>query len=126
MDGMPAVARSRYLPAALAAILLASLRLCHIRLLWADEDYHLAAALNLLHGKWPYRDFWYDKPPLNAFYYLLIGGHAGWPLRLLDTLFVCVACWLIYRLARDWWGEAEGCVAGLLLAFYLTFYLPSA
>jgi len=74
---MPAVARSRYLPAALAAILLASLRLCHIRLLWADEDYHLAAALNLLHGKWPYRDFWYDKPPLNAFYYLLIGGHAA-------------------------------------------------
>src|SRR5262249_13552939 len=40
-------------------------RLCHVNLLWADEDYHLAAAIQTLHGKLPYRDFWYDKPPLN-------------------------------------------------------------
>jgi len=111
---------------AMAVTLVAALRLCHLRLLWADEDYHLAAAINILHGKLPYRDFWYDKPPLSAIYYLLVGGHAGWPLRLLDTLYVLLACWLAFRLARAWWGEAEGRLAAMLLAFYLTFYLPSA
>ncbi len=105
---------------------LACLRLSHIHLLWADEDYHLAAAIQILHGKVPYRDFWYDKPPLSAVYYLLIGGYAGWPLRLLDAAYVLLACSLIYRLARDWWGEAEGWTAALLFAFFTAFYLPSA
>ena len=104
----------------------AALRLCHIRLLWADEDYHIAAALNILHSKLPYRDFWYDKPPLNSLYYLLIGGYAGWPLRLLDTLYVLLVCSLAFRLARVWWGESEARVSAFLLAFFLTFYLPSA
>src|SRR6201996_6283281 len=105
---------------------LASLRLCHVRLLWADEDYHIAAAIHMLHGKVPYRDFWYDKPPLSAFYYLLIGGYSGWPLRLFDTGYVCVVCWLIFRLAKAFWSEAEAWTAALLLAFFLSFYLPSA
>ncbi len=110
---------------ALASALLC-LRFAHIRLLWADEDYHLAAAIQMLGGKLPYRDFWYDKPPLSAAYYLLIGGHAGWPLRALDAAYIGVACFLAYRLARVWWSEAEGCAAALLLAFFTTFYLPSA
>ncbi len=105
---------------------LSALRLCHVRLLWADEDYHLAAALNILHGKLPYRDFWYDKPPLNAVYYLLIGGYSGWPLRILDMLYVLLACFLVFRLARAWWGESEARIAAILLAFFLAFYLPSA
>lgn len=105
---------------------LVCLRLAHIHLLWADEDYHLAAAINVLHGKVPYRDFWYDKPPLTALYYVLIGGHYGWPLRLLDAAYVLLACRLAYGLARSWWGEAEGILAALLLSFSLAFYLPSA
>ncbi len=107
-------------------IVLSCLRLAHAHLLWADEDYHLAAAINILHGKIPYRDFWYDKPPLSAYYYLLIGGFGGWPLRLLDAAYVVIACYLIYRLACRWWGEAEGYVAACSLAFFMTFYLPSA
>ena len=110
----------------LAVVGLALLRLCHVNLLWADEDYHLAAALNLLHGRVPYRDFWYDKPPLSAIYYWLIGGYAGWPLRLFDAAYAVLACYLMYRLARVWWSEREGQVAAVLLAFFLTFYLPSA
>ncbi len=101
-------------------------RLCHLHLLWADEDYHIAAAINILHGKTPYRDFWYDKPPLNAIYYLLIGGYPGLPLRLLDAGYVLLACYLAYRLARSWWGEQEGYIAAFLFAFFTTFYLPSA
>jgi len=110
----------------LITVALCSLRLSHINLLWADEDYHIAAALQIIHGKIPYCDFWYDKPPLSAFYYLLIAGYSGWPLRLLDGGYALTACYLAYRLARIWWSETEGYVAALLLAFFLTFYLPSA
>ena len=126
-EGVPA-ARLRRLSfwVTLMVLAVAALRLCHIHLLWADEDYHLAAAINMLHGRIPYRDFWYDKPPLTAFYYLLIGGYSGWPLRILDTLYVLSACYLTNRVAREWWGRAEGYMAALLLAFFLTFYLPSA
>lgn len=110
----------------IVVVVLAALRLCHVHLLWADEDYHLAAAIDLVHGKAPYRDFWYDKPPLSAFYYLLIGGHWGWPLRLLDAGYILVACYLIYLLALQWWGYKEGRLAAILLAFFTVFYLPSA
>ncbi len=104
----------------------ALLRLAHAHLLWADEDYHIAAALNIVDGKVPYRDFWYDKPPLAAVYYLLTGAHAGVVLRLLDAIYVVVACALAYKLAREWWSESEGYWAAGLLAFFTTFYLPSA
>jgi hypothetical protein len=107
-------------------LFLACLRLTHSGVLWADEDYHLAAAVHILNGKAPYRDFWYDKPPLSALYYVLVGGQAGWPLRVLDASYVVLACYLAYSIARDWWGEIEGRVSALLLAFFTTFYLPSA
>ncbi|MBV9611098.1 MAG: hypothetical protein JO091_01445 [Acidobacteriaceae bacterium] len=114
------------LAVAAIVVLLSCLRCAHIHLLWADEDYHVAAALQILHGKVPYRDFWYDKPPLSALYYALIGAHAGWLLRLQDVAYVLLACYLTYRFARTWWGEAEGWAAALLMAFFTTFYLPSA
>lgn len=107
-------------------VVLACLRFAHAHLLWADEDYHLAAALNVMHGKVPYRDFWYDKPPLSALYYLLIGGHWGWLLRGLDAAYVLAACGVCYRFAKLWWGETEALIAAFLLSFYLAFYLPSA
>ncbi|MFL6351763.1 MAG: ArnT family glycosyltransferase [Bryobacteraceae bacterium] len=108
-------------------VALACLRFCHVHLLWADEDYHLAAAIHILNGRIPFRDFWYDKPPLCAVFYLLIGGYPGWPLRILDAAYILAGCYLAYRLAREWWkSELEGYVAALLLAFFTTFYLPSA
>jgi hypothetical protein len=93
--------------------------LCHVHLLWSDEDYHLAAAIRILHGQIPYRDFWYDKPPLAAVYYLLIGGYSGWPLRLLDAAYVLLACFLACKLANSR-------LAAFLLAFFMAFYLPAA
>ncbi len=100
----------------LAAAIVAS-RLCHINILWADEDYHLAAAIQTLHGKLPYRDFWYDKPPLNLAFYLLFGAKTGMALRLADSAFVLLCC----ALAFLW----ERYAAAALLAFFLIFYLPS-
>lgn len=117
--------RARLLAAA-AIVALACLRFAHIRLLWADENYHIAASIFILHGKFPYRDFWYDKPPLNAVYYLIAGGYPGWPLRILDAAYIVATCALVWRFARSWWGEAEAWAAALLLAFYTAFYLPSA
>jgi hypothetical protein len=106
----------------LSAIVLAS-RLCHARILWADEDYHLAAAIQVLHGKFPYRDFWYDKPPLNLAFYLLFGARTGLVLRVADAVFVCLCCALAYRFASHLWSRREGFLAAGLLAFFLIFYL---
>jgi 4-amino-4-deoxy-L-arabinose transferase-like glycosyltransferase len=107
-------------------VTMAAFRLCHLRILWPDEDYHLAAAIQVLNGKFPYRDFWYDKPPLNALFYAALGAPDGWPLRILDAAFVMIVCLLVYLLARDLWTRREGTLAALLMAFYLTFDLPSA
>lgn len=109
----------------LSGIVLLS-RLSHINVLWADENYHLAAAIQVLHGKLPYRDFWYDKPPLNLVFYLLFGAHTGVALRLADSLFVVACCVLAYRFASALWSRREGTFAASALAFSLIFYMPPA
>ena len=121
----PAFALGRLIGAS-AVVTLALFRCAFLRVLWADEDYHMAAAIDWLHGLIPYRDFWYDKPPLAAVYYALIGAWTGWPLRLLDAVYVTVAAFLLYRLARALWSEWEGIAAALAFTFFMTFYLPSA
>lgn len=103
-----------------------ALRLCHSRILWTDEDYHLAAGIQTLHGKLLYRDFWYDKPPLSAWLYAAIGGPWGWPLRLFDALYILAICAAMYRFARDLWSQTEGFLAAALLGFFLSFDHASA
>src|ERR1700741_215173 len=98
----------------LAAAVVAS-RLCHVNLLWADEYYHLAAAIQALHGKTPYRDFWYDKTPLNLAFYLLFGARTGVPLRIADSVFVVLCSAIAFRY--------EKYTAAAALAFFLIFYL---
>jgi hypothetical protein len=107
-------------------LVLACLRVCFAGVLWSDEDYHMAAGIQILHGHAPYRDFWYDKPPLGALFYAAMGATPGVALRLWDAAYVLLCCFLAWRLARRWWGEAEGCAAALLVAFFTTFYLPAA
>ncbi len=110
--------------AVLAGLLLS--RLCHVGILWTDADYHLAGALQMLLGSVPYRDFWFDKPPLTSLLYLLIGARAGVPLMLACACYLFVACLLAYLVAKRMWGEREGLAAAALLGYYLIFYLPSA
>ncbi|MBZ5635414.1 MAG: hypothetical protein LAO55_20010 [Acidobacteriia bacterium] len=109
----------------LTGVLLLS-RLCHVNILWADEDYHLAAAIQLLHGKMLYRDVWYDKPPLTAMVAVLFGAWPGWPLRIAETLFAAASCAVAFRFASGLWSRLEGYWAAGLLAFSLIFYLPPA
>jgi hypothetical protein len=101
-------------------------RLCHVRILWAEEDLPMAAAAQMQGGKTLYRDIWFDKPPLLAATYRLWGDKFGWPLRLAGALYMLVACAIAYRFAGAVWGPAEALWSAALLAFFLTFDTPSA
>ena len=111
--------------AAIFAVTLA-LRLCHVHILWADEDYHLAAGIQTLHGKLLYRDLWYDKPPLAAWAYAAMGGLSGWPLRLFDALYVLAVCVATWHFGNSLWSRREALIATGLMAFFLNFDLASA
>jgi hypothetical protein len=106
--------------------LLVAARLCHSAVLWVEECYPAAAAIQILHGRSLYRDIWFDKPPLSALVYLVWGAEAGLPLRLAGAIFVGAACWLAFRFARAVWTEREGVAAAFLLGFFLTFGVPAA
>lgn len=101
-------------------------RLAHVDILWVEECYPAAAAIQILHGKIPYRDFWFDKPPLTPLVYLFWGAESGFKLRLAGALFVILVCWLLWRFALEKWGPREGALAAALAAFFLTFGVPSA
>lgn len=101
-------------------------RFCHLDIVWVEEGYPAAAAVQLLRGSVLYRDIWFDKPPLFAYLYTLWGAYSGWPLRLAGVGFVWCCCLLLYRFALDLWGEREAVAAASFLAFYLTFGIPSA
>jgi hypothetical protein len=117
--------RARTFFAALFLTLLAA-RLCHVDILWAEEDLPMAAASQMKFGKTLYRDIWFDKPPLLASMYLAWGVQAGWQLRLAGALYALLACALAYALARDLWSPREGFWAAGLLGFFLIFDFPSA
>lgn len=110
----------------LLAVALAASRLCHVAILWEGDTLPLAAAQQMLHGKVIYRDIWFDKPPLLPAVYLLAGARPGWVLRLGDTLYALLACWIAWRFARGLWSEREGIWAAGLLGFFLIFDFPSA
>jgi 4-amino-4-deoxy-L-arabinose transferase-like glycosyltransferase len=117
---MTVTRRSTLLFCGIFAVTLA-LRLCHSHVLWVDEDYHMAAGIQALHGKLLYRDLWYDKPPLAAWLYAAMGGFAGFPLRLFGALYVLAICGAVWRFARALWSDREALLAAALMAFFLNF-----
>jgi hypothetical protein len=92
-------------------------RLCHARVLWIEEAYPMTAAIQMLAGRWPYADFWYDKPPGAAWFYLLWGALPGWPLRLAGALYVTLCAWLAGRMGGRW--------AAWMMAVYLSLGIPA-
>jgi hypothetical protein len=101
-------------------------RLIHHDLIWVEEAYGLAAAAEVLRGKVLYRDIWFDKPPLYAWFYLLCGAQPGWPLRILAGLHILAVGWSVKWTGQQLWGIREGLVAAALCCFSLTFWIPSA
>ena len=109
----------------IAAAIVAA-RLCHTRVLWADDNLPLAAAIEVARGKTLYRDVWFDKPPLVAWIALAWGARAGVLLRLAGAAYVIAAAAAAWQFARSKWSEHEGLFAAFFIAFFLTFGLPSA
>jgi hypothetical protein len=101
-------------------------RLCHTGVVWVEEAYPTAAAIQLLDGKALYRDVWFDKPPLTAFVYLLWGARIGVPLRIAGAAFIFLCCLMTWKFARDLWGPREALTAAIAMGFFLTFGIPSA
>lgn len=118
---------------ALAAVLLAT-RLAHREILWVEEAYPAAAAIQMAQARALYSDVLFDKPPLSAAVYRLWNGRPGWPLRVAGALYVLLCAALAFAAARRWWPQPAGGAAGgteapaaaLLVAFYLTFGIPAS
>ena len=119
------MSQERFVLALLFAGLLAT-RLCHTGVVWVEEAYPAAAAIQILDGKMLYRDVWFDKPPLSALVYLLWDARMGVTLRIAGAVFVFACCWMLWRFGRDLWGPREGLAGALLLGFFLTFGIPAA
>ena len=118
---------TRWTLTAIFVLLLAS-RLAHLNIVWVEEGYPAAAAVQILDsGKTLYKDIWFDKPAGTAYLYCLWGARTGLALRLADTVFLFACCFLLYRFGRVLWGrEADGLLAAALLAIFLTFGIPAA
>jgi hypothetical protein len=96
-----------------AAVLL--FRLAHQGILWVEEAYPMAAAGQVRQGLIPYRDFFFDKPPLAILFYLIPS-----PLRVLGAAYVTFCAFLMWRFSG---GNR---LAPWLTAFFFTFDTPSA
>ena len=108
------------------AIGLLATRLCHSAIVWVEEAYPTAAAIQLLHAKSLYRDIWFDKPPFFAYVYLLWDAQIGVPLRIAGAAFVFLCCLMAWKFAREIWGQHESLAAAIAIGFFLTFGIPSA
>lgn len=116
---------ARWRWAALAAVVLAT-RLAHSSVLWVEESYPAAAAVQMLGGRVPYRDFVFDKPPLAPLFYAVFGAWPGVPSRIIGAAYVMLCAWLAFALARRLWNHRSGWIAAGLAVFSLTFYVPAA
>jgi hypothetical protein len=105
---------------------LAAARLCHTSIVWVEEAYPSAAAIQVSNGRALYRDVWFDKPPLSTLVYLLWDARMGALLRIVGAAFVFACCLMLWRFAGELWGPREGLAAALLLGFFLTFGIPAA
>ncbi len=104
-------------------------RIFQSEVLWPEEGLPLAAAQELLGGRTLYRDIWFDKPPLLAWFYagvVGLGGHSGYGLRLIGVLYILAITATGWGLSRRLFGETEARWTALFLAFFTSFYLPSA
>jgi hypothetical protein len=113
----------------LAALFVAvlALRLCHLRVVWVEEAYPAAAAIQMSeYGKLLYTDVFFDKPPATAYFYRLFSGLPGWPLRIAGACFVFACALAAFAAARRLWGSREAYAAAALTCFALSFDHPAA
>jgi len=113
---------------ALAALVLFG-RMFQTEVLWAEEGLPLAVAQQMLGGGSLYRDIWFDKPPLLAWFYvgvLKLAGYSGYGLRLVGVVYILAVVATGYSLVRRLEGEPAARWTAFFLAFFTCFYVPSA
>ena len=99
--------RGRLLLLAIFLFLVAT-RFAHMRIVWVEEAYPAAAAIQMLDsGNALYRDIWFDKPGGTVLLYMLWGARTGIPLRLAGAVFIFACCFLIYRFGVALWGRGS-------------------
>jgi hypothetical protein len=120
--------RRRIVFAALLLLVTLGTRLSHLDIVWVEEAYPAAAAIQMSeHGKAIYQDFFFDKPPGAAYFYRLFGAYPGWPLRIAGAIFVLACAALAFAGAHRLWGkEAEAWTAAGFTVFFLAFDHPAA
>lgn len=119
--------RERWAAIVIAFLVLAT-RLCHVDLLWIEEAYPMAAAVEILRGKALYRDIWFDKPPFYALFYAAWGAVPGWPLRIAGAMYVLLTCYIAWYFFQRLSGN-HGAIAlagAGILAIHLTFDIQSS
>ncbi len=112
----------------LTALILFS-RIFQTHVLWPEETLPLAVGQHLVAGHTLYRDVWFDKPPLLAWFYegvLRVVGHSGYGLRLVGVLYILAVTITGYGLARRLWDETAARWTAFFLAFFTGFYIHSA
>ncbi len=112
----------------LLALILFS-RLFQTPVLWPEEGLPLAAAQQVWAGGVLYRDVWFDKPPLLAWFYagvLRAAGPSGYALRLTGVLYILLVTLTGHGLARRLWGDGAARWTAFFLAFFTGFYVHSA
>ncbi len=112
----------------LLALILFS-RVFQSQVLWSEEGLPLAAAQQMLAGSVLYRDIWFDKPPVVAWFHAVVLRAAGYNLyglRMIGAVYILVVSLAGYALARRLWDEAAARWAAFFLAFFTGFYVHSA
>jgi hypothetical protein len=82
-----------------------------------DQGVYAACGGILLHGGAPYRDCWDTKGPLTHYTYALAQAVFGVNLRgpvILSSLMAALTSIALWRVARQWFGEAIAWSAGLI------------
>jgi hypothetical protein len=101
---VPSVRASLLPPAALALAALALLAFSQTLAWYGDEGFHLLAASLVGAGRIPYRDFFYQHPPLFPYLYagwMQIAGETWRSAHLLSGLLTAAMFWLVVDYVRS-------------------------
>ncbi len=82
-----------------------------------DQGVYAACGSILFHGGAPYRDCWDTKGPLTHYTYALAQAIFGINLRgpvILSSVIAALTSIILWRVARQWFGEAIAWSAGLV------------
>ncbi len=105
---------------ALISIVFFAIQATHFKYSVSDENTYFYMAKLISEGNLPYRDFFYAHPPMHimllaAFYALF--GMSIFVLKATAVLPIIATGWIIFQIAREKMGDAEGIIAATIFYF---------